>query len=202
MSYADVVGSINTMKTQTNQANYATNKANTENEMNQDMFLQLMITQLQNQDPLEPMDNTEFLSQQAMFTQVNSLQEMNQHLTTYGDAILSMNNSMLLSSNLTQAMSLVGQNVTAIDPDNKDEMITGKVEAVKITENGLMYTINGKEISSEYITGVTQQQANAETQEDLELKQSAKDFLSDILKNPKLKSAADNLIENLAGSLL
>ena len=202
MSYADVVGSINTMKTQTNQANYATNKANTENEMNQDMFLQLMITQLQNQDPLEPMDNTEFLSQQAMFTQVNSLQEMNQHLTTYGDAILSMNNSMLISSNLTQAMSLVGQNVTAIDPENKDATITGKVEAVKITENGLMYTINGKEISSEYITGVTQQQASSETQEDSELKQSAKDFLSDVLKNPKLKSAADNLIENLAGSLL
>ena len=91
MSYADVTSSINTMKTQTNAVNYEKNKASNNNELGQDVFLQLMITQLQNQDPLDPMDNSEFLSQQAMFTQVNTLQEMNENLTSYGDALLSMN---------------------------------------------------------------------------------------------------------------
>lgn len=201
MSYADVTSSINTMKSQTNATNYEKNKANTDNEMNQDMFLQLMITQLQNQDPLEPMDNTEFLSQQAMFTQVNTLQEMNQNLATYGDAILSLNASMLNSNTLNQAMNLVGKEVTAINPDNKDETISGIVDSVKITDNGLTFTINGQEISSEYITGVNNI-TNETTDPDAELKANAKDFLSDILQNPKLKSAADNLINNLAGSLL
>ncbi len=201
MSYADVTSSINTMKSQTNATNYEKNKANTDNEINQDMFLQLMITQLQNQDPLEPMDNTEFLSQQAMFTQVNTLQEMNQNLATYGDAILSLNASMLNSNTLNQAMNLVGKEVTAINPDNKDETISGIVDSVKITDNGLTFTINGQEISSEYITGVNNI-TNETTDPDAELKANAKDFLSDILQNPKLKSAADNLINNLAGSLL
>ena len=162
-----------------------------------------MITQLQNQDPLDPMDNSEFLSQQAMFTQVNTLQEMNENLTSYGDALLSMNGSMLNSSTLNQATSLVGKEVTAINPENKDETITGVVESVKISENGLKFTINGQEIDSSYITGVNNiVQNSGVSEEDSTLKESAKDFLSDVLKNPKLKSAAENLIEKLAGNIL
>jgi len=203
MSYADVTSSINTMKTQTNAVNYEKNKASNNNELGQDVFLQLMITQLQNQDPLDPMDNSEFLSQQAMFTQVNTLQEMNENLTSYGDALLSMNGSMLNSSTLNQATSLVGKEVTAINPENKDETITGVVESVKISENGLKFTINGQEIDSSYITGVNNiVQNNGVSEEDSTLKESAKDFLSDVLKNPKLKSAAENLIEKLAGNIL
>lgn len=203
MSYADVTSSINTMKTQTNAVNYEKNKASNNNELGQDVFLQLMITQLQNQDPLDPMDNSEFLSQQAMFTQVNTLQEMNENLTSYGDALLSMNGSMLNSSTLNQATSLVGKEVTAINPENKDETITGVVESVKISENGLKFTINGQEIDSSYITGVNNiVQNSGVSEEDATLKESAKDFLSDVLKNPKLKSAAENLIEKLAGNIL
>ena len=203
MSYADVTSSINTMKTQTNAVNYEKNKASNNNELGQDVFLQLMITQLQNQDPLDPMDNSEFLSQQAMFTQVNTLQEMNENLTSYGDALLSMNGSMLNSSTLNQATSLVGKEVTAINPENKDETITGVVESVKISENGLKFTINGQEIDSSYITGVNNiVQNSGVSEEDSTLKESAKDFLSDVLKNPKLKSAAENLIEKLAGNIL
>ncbi len=205
MSYADVTASLSAIKTQTSQANYATNKANASNEMNQDMFLQLMITQLQNQDPLEPMDNSEFLAQQATFTQVNSLQEMNQKLETYGEALLSINSSSLNSSTLNQAMNLVGKTVTATDPNNNNETITGTVDSVTIKEGSLTFMINGKEIGSEYITGVTTGSNSSVTtpsEEDSSLKESAKDFLSDVLKNPKLKSAAENLIDKLAGSLL
>ena len=199
MSYADVTSVINTMKTQTNATNYQMNKT-AGNEVNQDMFLQLMITQLQNQDPLDPMDNSEFLSQQAMFTQVSTLQEMNENIANYGDALLSMNGSLLTSNTLNQAMNLVGKQVSAINPDNPDETISGTVDSVKITNAGLTFTIDGKEINSEYITGVNN--VNAASSADSALKNSAKDFLSDILQNPKLKSAAYNLIEKLAGNLL
>jgi len=202
MSYTDVTSSINALKTQTNAVNYEKNKASGNNELGQDVFLQLMITQLQNQDPLDPMDNSEFLSQQAMFTQVNTLQEMNENLTTYGDALLSMNGSMLNSSTLNQATGLVGKEVTAINPENKDETITGVVESVKISDGSLTFTINGQEIDSSYITGVNHVTQNNTSAENSELKNSAKDFLSDVLRNPKLKSAAENLIEKLAGNLI
>lgn len=201
MSYADVTSTINTMKTQTNATNYEKNKATGNNELGQDVFLQLMITQLQNQDPLDPMDNSEFLSQQAMFTQVNTLQEMNDKIGSYGDALLSLNGSMLNSNTLNQATGLVGKEVTAINPENKDETITGVVESVKITDGNLTFTINGQEIDSSYITGVNNVISKDNAQES-GLKESAKDFLSDVLQNPKLKSAAQNLIEKLAGNVL
>lgn len=203
MSYADVTGTINSLKTQTNAVNYEKNKANGNDTVNQDVFLQLMVTQLQNQDPLDPMDNTEFLSQQAMFSQVTTLQEMNENLTKYGEAILSMNSSSLGATSLTQAMNFIGKEVTATSPDNKDETITGKVESVKVTDKGIIFTINGKEVSSELIHGVNGTPTQDETvSEEESLKDSAKDFLSDVLKNPKLKTAATNLIDKLAGQLL
>lgn len=40
-------------------------------------FLQLLVTQLQNQDPLNPMDNTEFLSQMAQFSSLEQLIHIN-----------------------------------------------------------------------------------------------------------------------------
>ncbi len=205
MSYSSVAGTINTMKTQTNAVNYANNKANANDEVNQNVFLQLMITQLQNQDPLNPMDNAEFLSQQAMFSQVTTLQDMNQNLTKYGDALLSMNNSMLSSTTLNQAMGIVGKEVTATNPDNPEEEITGIVDSVKVTEKGILFSINGKEISSDNVKSITNGTNSASTsvtgENETSLKETFKDFLSDILQNPKLKSAASNLIDKLAGSL-
>ena len=125
---------------------------------------------------------------------------MNENIASYGDALLSMNGSLLTSNTLNQAMNLVGKQVSAINPDNPDETISGTVDSVKITNNGLTFTIDGKEINSEYITGVNN--VNAASSADSSLKNSAKDFLSDILQNPKLKTAAYNLIEKLAGNLL
>lgn len=43
-------------------------------ELGKDAFLQLLVTQLQHQDPLDPQDNSAFLAQLAQFTSVESLQ--------------------------------------------------------------------------------------------------------------------------------
>jgi len=202
MSYAGVTDTINSMKTQTNATNYEKNKAMGNDTVNQDVFLQLMITQLQNQDPLDPMDNSEFLSQQAMFSQVTTMQEMNDSLNKYGEALVSMNNSMLSSTTLSQAMNIVGKEVTAIDPDNKDATITGVVESVKVTDEGVLFTVGGKEINISDVQTINNASVKSEvSEEDASLKATAKDFLSDVLSNPKLKSAATNLIEKFADKL-
>lgn len=46
------------------------------NDLGKDAFLQLLVTQLQNQDPLQPQDNSAFLAQLAQFTSVESLEQI------------------------------------------------------------------------------------------------------------------------------
>jgi flagellar basal-body rod modification protein FlgD len=73
--------------------------------MNKDDFLTLFITQLKNQDPMNPMDGTEFIGQLAQLTQVEQAYNTNSNLTKL---IAMMNDSSALSS-----VSYVGKEVTA-----------------------------------------------------------------------------------------
>jgi flagellar basal-body rod modification protein FlgD len=71
---------------------------------NFDTFLQLLTTQLQNQDPLSPMDTTQFTEQLVSFAGVEQQIDMNTNLQTLI--------SMQQSSESLQALQLVGANVT------------------------------------------------------------------------------------------
>ena len=73
--------------------------------LGQDEFLKLMTTQLRNQDPLEPMDNGEFLAQIAQFGTVNGINELLTSVQT-----LSTN---LQSSQALQASNIIGRQVLA-----------------------------------------------------------------------------------------
>ena len=53
-------------------------KAGSAEEMGSEEFLQLMIAQLENQDPTKPMDQMAFMRQLAQFTQVSGIQELNE----------------------------------------------------------------------------------------------------------------------------
>lgn len=69
----------------------------------QDAFLRLMITQLKNQNPLEPLKNQEFLSQLSQFTTASGVQDLKKSFDSLGDA--------LQSNQALQASSLVGRSV-------------------------------------------------------------------------------------------
>jgi flagellar basal-body rod modification protein FlgD len=68
-------------------------------------FLRLLVTQLQNQDPLQPMENTEFVAQLAQFSSLEQLTNVNEQLTGVQLGQISMSN--------LQAADLVGQEITA-----------------------------------------------------------------------------------------
>lgn len=70
-------------------------------ELGQDAFLRLMTEQLKNQDPLKPMQSNEFLGQLAQFTQVQSLQTLNDGFSSLA--------TTLESDQALQAASLVGR---------------------------------------------------------------------------------------------
>lgn len=83
-------------------------------------FLNLLVTQLRYQNPLDPMDNTEFVAQLAQFSSLEQMTNLNTAFTDQSTLIQSMNNSM--------AASLVGREVVvASDRLEIPDGGTGKV---------------------------------------------------------------------------
>ena len=80
------------------------NKANAnKNELGQQQFLELMVAQVRNQDPFEPMENGDFLSQIAQFSTVNGIQDLQESFSTVAGS--------LSSNQALQASALVGRSV-------------------------------------------------------------------------------------------
>jgi flagellar basal-body rod modification protein FlgD len=73
--------------------------------MDKDAFLNLLVTQLQNQDPLNPTDSVEFTAQLAQFSSLEQLSNVNTNLEQLQNYQASINNS--------QAVSLIGKDITA-----------------------------------------------------------------------------------------
>ena len=64
----------------------STNKSAVTSNVSTSEFLQLLVTQLQNQDPLDPMDNSQFLTQLATFSSMEQLISINDGVTSLSDA--------------------------------------------------------------------------------------------------------------------
>jgi flagellar basal-body rod modification protein FlgD len=82
---------------------------NTSTILGKDDFLTLLITQLQNQDPLDPTDSVEYTAQLAQFSSLEQLSNVNQNLEYLQMYQASINNA--------QAVSFIGKAVTALGND-------------------------------------------------------------------------------------
>jgi hypothetical protein len=80
-----------------------------------------MIKELQNQDPLNPMDNSQMLTQLSEIRQVGSTDKLTTTL-----------NSVLLGQNISSATNLIGANISALSDDN--QQISGVVDKVSIAD--------------------------------------------------------------------
>ena len=106
-----------------------------------DAFLMLMMEQLKNQDPLNPMDNSEMLAQQAQFTQIQELQKLNSTIST--------------NNTIQQANSLVGKSVQVVDPNNPNRLISGVVTSANFAGDTVTVTVNGKEFPLGLVSAIT-----------------------------------------------
>lgn len=93
------------------------------NDIDLNMFLKLMITELQNQDPLNPLDNKDMLAQISQIREVGATDKLTQTL-----------DSVLLGQNISSATNLIGADITAISDDG--ESVAGLVNRVTI-DNGV-----------------------------------------------------------------
>jgi flagellar basal-body rod modification protein FlgD len=89
------------------------------NDVNIDDFLKLMIAELQNQDPLNPLDNDELVAQIGQIRSVGATEKLTQTL-----------DSVLLGQNISSATNLIGAEIDAISDDN--QKVTGVVERVTV----------------------------------------------------------------------
>ena len=120
------------------------------------MFLTLMLQQLQNQDPTEPTDNTEWLAQLAQYSSLEQMTKMNQGLTNCMQYIASIYNDMSANSEITQTLSLIGKEVTLKDPDDASGVnkITGKVTEASFEDGTGKIKVGDKYYSIAYILNV------------------------------------------------
>jgi flagellar basal-body rod modification protein FlgD len=106
----------------TNTSQTTASKSATAPTLGYDNFLKLLLTQMKNQDPTEPMKSTEYMAQLATFSQVEQAVKTNTKL-----------DSLLSASALTQADSVIGRTVTSADG-----LVSGKVQSVRITSEGAL----------------------------------------------------------------
>ena len=84
-------------------------------------FIELLVAEMQNQDPLDPMNNQEILQQVSQIRAIES----NTRLT---DTL----QSVLLGQNVSTASSMIGKTIEGLTDDNKK--VTGRVEQVSIKD--------------------------------------------------------------------
>jgi len=109
--------------------------------LGKDDFLNLLVTKLRYQDPLNPTDDTEFIGQMAQFSALEQMQNLNTSFTA------------------TKAYSLIGKRVTAnvVDPSTKQiKVVSGDVSSVSYSNGKYYVIVNGTEVSVDDIAEVAE----------------------------------------------
>ncbi len=109
-------------------------------------FMTLMVQELRNQNPLEPMDNQQMASQLAQFTQLELSEKMNGNLDTMNSNIAKMNTSFegaMMVAQLDYAKSLLGQQIEFNYGDN-NQLLDGKVNRVFFKDGQLTLEVESQ----------------------------------------------------------
>ncbi len=113
------------------------------NTLGQADFLKLLMAQMQNQDPLNPVSGTDFTSQLAQFSSLQGIQQLNTNFA-----------SLLLLQGLTQGTSLIGRSVTYTKP-GATLTSTGTVSAVNVANGNIQLVIGGQNVALSQVQSVT-----------------------------------------------
>lgn len=102
--------------------------------LGQDQFLQLLVAQLQNQDPLDPVSDREFIAQLASFSTLQGIQSLN---TSFAQ--------MLKLQQLTQGVELIGRTVDYA-PAGGGAAQSGRVDSVAVDNGQIVLTVGSTQV--------------------------------------------------------
>jgi flagellar basal-body rod modification protein FlgD len=120
--------------------------------MDKDSFLKLLVTELRHQDPTQPMENKEFISQMAQFSALEQMTNVNK-------SVQQLNKT----SRSAEAYSLLGKNVKAFDPVTGVK-VEGTVTSIFFKNDEIRLMVNGKEIGLNDISTVFTNEPNSKTE--------------------------------------
>ena len=112
-------------------------------ELGKDDFLNLLVTQLKYQDPLNPTDDKEFIGQMAQFSSLEQMQNLNTSFTA------------------TKAFTLIGKNVTAYVEDETSNSVTevnGDVTSIRLISGKYYAVVNGTDVLVDDIVDIANSQ--------------------------------------------
>lgn len=138
---------------------YTTSNVSTTNAVSSELdkydFLRLLATELQNQDPLDPLDNKEFIAQLAQFSTLEQIQNMNSSIQSMDESLQQFITSQAESAQsmlITQAAGLIGKQITAEVDGNE---IEGVVESIYIEDSIPYAVVGGENVPVSAITGIS-----------------------------------------------
>ncbi len=135
----NVQNSVLQLQNNTNQVQYENGRETLgTGEINKNSFLTLLMAQLQHQDPMDPVENSEFIQQQASFTQIEKL-----------DQLIDVTTS---SNVLGEASSLVGQNVEVRLDGGQTR--SGRVDSVQFGSNGIGIHVGDSVYTMDQVVGI------------------------------------------------
>jgi flagellar basal-body rod modification protein FlgD len=114
-----------------------------------DDFMKLLTTQLTSQDPMNPMKDTEFISQMANFTSLEQMRTLSKSFETFTS-----------DQKLSAAPAFLGKNVTV---KNATGDVTGIVDAITLKDGKPAIVIDGKSYDTALITGIATPPSPAST---------------------------------------
>jgi flagellar basal-body rod modification protein FlgD len=120
-----VIGEVNST---VSGLNGTTGSSKITQELGKDEFLKILVAELQNQDPTNPMDNKDFITQMAQFSTLEQMQNMTESLQKYLEAQSGINDSSII----TQSATLIGKNVLA-EVDGTE--VEGQVDSIFIKDS-------------------------------------------------------------------
>lgn len=131
----------------------------TTSQVTRDEFMQLLLAQVQHQDPLEPLPQHEFLGQLAQFSTLDGIEQLN---SSFED-MLSFQESLARLDQLLQGSNLVGRNINftqEVKPLSEDtaggdrRTVSGVVDAVEVSNGKLQLRVGTNTVSIDDVLSV------------------------------------------------
>ncbi len=115
------------------------------NTLGKDDFLKILVTQMRHQDPLQPLQDKEFIGQMTQFSTLEQIVNLNQSFINFANS----------QGGLSAYSSSLGMEITWLDGTTSQ---TGTVTGVATKDGKVHYMVDGKEVPVEQVNSIRQPQ--------------------------------------------